>query len=240
MRRYWPVARGRRGAVTAVRIQVCLAEYDADAAAQFAMGRGTLECIRRDLWIEDRGLYAEKATADGERPTEPAFMWSAGVQLSALAAAARCGFGKVCGTARGVCRCAGNVLDRARWDRRVQRAAEAAGGRSILRRQRVDCAGRPVETAAATGDAKYLERAEATHRFVMSGEDDRLGGGVYWRENRRRSKNTCSNGPAIVGAYCSIETPRIQSIWKRRSGSINGRRSICRIRTTGCTGITSA
>jgi uncharacterized protein YyaL (SSP411 family) len=37
-------------------------------------------------------------------------------------------------------------------------------------------------------------------RFVLSGEDDALGGGIYWRENPRRSKNTCSNAPAIVGA----------------------------------------
>ena len=36
-------------------------------------------------------------------------------------------------------------------------------------------------------------------RFVLSGEDERLGGGIYWRENTRDSKHTCSNAPAIVG-----------------------------------------
>ena len=57
-----------------------------------------------------------------------------------------------------------------------------------------------IETLEATRDEKYLERAEATMRFVLSGEDDELGGGIYWRERRRNSKNTCSNAPAIVAA----------------------------------------
>ena len=38
-------------------------------------GIQTLETIKRDLWLADRGLYAEKATAGGVRPTVPAFMW---------------------------------------------------------------------------------------------------------------------------------------------------------------------
>ena len=38
-------------------------------------------------------------------------------------------------------------------------------------------------------------------RFVLSGEDDELGGGVSLPQKRRRnSKNTCSNAPAIVAA----------------------------------------
>ena len=35
---------------------------------------------------------------------------------------------------------------------------------------------------------------------MLSGEDDVLGGGIYWRENEKESKNTCINAPAIVGA----------------------------------------
>ena len=60
-----------------------------DRAAQFGKwGVQTLSAIDRDLSIADRNLYAEKTTL-GERPTQLAFMWGAGVQLSALAAAAR-------------------------------------------------------------------------------------------------------------------------------------------------------
>lgn len=44
----------------------------------------------------------------------------------------------------------------------------------------------------------YLEQALEVWRFVESGMDDKLGGGIYWCEQRKESKNTCSNAPAIV------------------------------------------
>jgi hypothetical protein len=53
------------------------------------VGAETLGVIKRDLWLADRGLYAEKAESNGDNPTVPAFMWGAGVQLTALAAAAQ-------------------------------------------------------------------------------------------------------------------------------------------------------
>jgi rhamnogalacturonyl hydrolase YesR len=200
-RHAWPVISWSIGVSLVLGItHSCVAQTDATAAAQFAKwGAETLDCIRRDLWMEDRDLYAEKSAVDGERPTEPAFMWSAGVQLSALAAAARVDSAKYAAPLTAYA----DVLE-TYWIEH-----DGIGGYSVLPKQRV--ADRyyddnawivlgQVETAAATGDATYLDRAAATHRFVMSGEDDRLGGGVYWRENRRRSKNTCSNGPATVGA----------------------------------------
>ncbi len=49
-------------------------------------------------------------------------------------------------------------------------------------------------------DDTLLDRAKETFRFVMSGEDEKLGGGIYWRESDRATKNTCSNAPAIVCA----------------------------------------
>ena len=49
-------------------------------------GEEALALIDRELWMADRGLYAER-TSRG--PREPAFMWSCGVQLSALNVAAR-------------------------------------------------------------------------------------------------------------------------------------------------------
>jgi len=49
-----------------------------------------------------------------------------------------------------------------------------------------------------TGNRLYLEKAEALHRYIYSGWDDVLGGGIYWCEQQKVSKNTCSNGPAAV------------------------------------------
>jgi uncharacterized protein YyaL (SSP411 family) len=56
-----------------------------------------------------------------------------------------------------------------------------------------------LEIYDVTGEKKYLDKAEATMRFVMSGESNELDGGIYWREAEKKSKNTCANAPAIVG-----------------------------------------
>ena len=52
----------------------------------------------------------------------------------------------------------------------------------------------------ATGNTGYLDYARDIWRFVMSGCDDVLGGGIYWCEQKKGSKNTCSNAPAAVCA----------------------------------------
>lgn len=49
-----------------------------------------------------------------------------------------------------------------------------------------------------TKDKQYLDKAIEIWKFVESGMDDKLGGGIYWCEQRKESKNTCSNAPAIV------------------------------------------
>ena len=49
-----------------------------------------------------------------------------------------------------------------------------------------------------TKDSWYLDYAKSVWNFVLSGKDDELGGGVYWDENAKDSKNTCSNAPAVV------------------------------------------
>ena len=50
----------------------------------------------------------------------------------------------------------------------------------------------------ATGKQEYLDKAIALHRYIYSGWSDELGGGIYWCEQKRTSKNTCSNAPATV------------------------------------------
>lgn len=53
---------------------------------------------------------------------------------------------------------------------------------------------------AATGDGKYLDEARKIWKFIESGMDDVLGGGIYWCEQKKHSKNTCSNAPGSVYA----------------------------------------
>lgn len=51
-----------------------------------------------------------------------------------------------------------------------------------------------------TGKKDYLEQAEMIWKFIESGTDDVLGGGIYWCEQKKVSKNTCSNAPGAVYA----------------------------------------
>ncbi|MCU7549599.1 glycoside hydrolase family 76 protein [Chitinophagaceae bacterium LB-8] len=44
----------------------------------------------------------------------------------------------------------------------------------------------------------FLKQAELIYRYMMTGYDTVLQGGIYWQENKKTSKNTCSNGPGIV------------------------------------------
>jgi hypothetical protein len=54
-----------------------------------------------------------------------------------------------------------------------------------------------IEAYEMTHEQQYLQRAIETLKFVLSGEDDQLGGGNWWHEGHKGgSKNTCSNAPA--------------------------------------------
>jgi len=164
-----------------------------------AWGDEVLTTIDRDLHLRARGLYAEQGAVGEPPPTTPAFNWGAGVQLSALAAAAR--------------------FDPDRYAAKLLRYADSLeqhwgvqrgiGGYDVLpRRRSVDryyddnawMVLALIETYEVTGEQRFRHRAERAMRFVLSGEDARLGGGIYWRENEKNSKNTCSNAPAIVAA----------------------------------------
>lgn len=69
-----------------------------------------------------------------------------------------------------------------------------------------------VEASDILGDEKVLGYAEAALRYVLSGEDDKLGGGIYWRESDKKSKNTCSNAPAAaacLAVYAKRKDPAL-------------------------------
>lgn len=51
---------------------------------------------------------------------------------------------------------------------------------------------------AVTQNEKYLDKALEIYEFIYSGWDDKLNGGIYWCEQKKTSKNACSNAPAAV------------------------------------------
>ncbi len=167
-----------------------------------AWGLDALKQIRTEFYLTGRHLYADEIKAgEPASPDKPAFMWACGVQLSALAAAAPLDpvwKARLLDYAQ--------ALDRY-WNQ--PNTDNAIGGYDVL----------PVpkpldryyddnewvilalaEAYDVTADPALKVRAERCMNFVLSGEDKRLGGGVYWRESDRATKNTCSNAPAICAA----------------------------------------
>ncbi len=67
-----------------------------------------------------------------------------------------------------------------------------------------------VDLYELTGDAKYLDRAKLVWNFVLSGTDELMNGGVYWKEGQR-TKHTCSTAPAAVLAAKLYQATGTQS-----------------------------
>lgn len=65
-----------------------------------------------------------------------------------------------------------------------------------------------------TKDPKYLDKAKLIWKFIQSGTDDKLGGGIYWCEQKKESKNTCSNAPGSVYALKLFEATQDSSYFK--------------------------
>lgn len=199
----------------------CLAEeLDASssltAAEALRWGEETLATIRDDFLLEESGFYTEHRLRRRRKP-RPAFMWSAGVQLTALTAATRLEPEKYqADLAKYI-----EVL-KTYWNNN-----QGVGGYDVQPhstnpdRYYDDNAWivlALLEAHQVTGNSKHLEQAERTFEFVLSGEDDTLGGGIYWREREKNSKNTCSNAPATVAAlrlFQATQDPKYLDIGER-------------------------
>ncbi len=59
-----------------------------------------------------------------------------------------------------------------------------------------------------TKNKKYLQLGTDIYHYMMSGYDSVSGGGIYWVENNKSSKNTCSNGPGILVALGMYEATK--------------------------------
>ncbi|HEX6960535.1 MAG TPA: glycoside hydrolase family 76 protein [Lacipirellula sp.] len=175
-----------------------------------AWGAETLLCIERDYRVS-RGqeVYFAEEYSERAHRRPPAFMWSSGVHLSALAAAAR--------------------FDRQQYEddliARIESLEpywtrhEGVDGYDVLPRPTSSdryyddnawIALTLLEAYHLARDAAHLKRAREIHEFLLSGMDEQLGGGIYWRENEKTSKNTCINAPAALVAlrlYQATEKP---------------------------------
>src|SRR5437763_1261379 len=152
--------------------------------------------IRHAFWDSKACLYRPAEPPDAKAlPFE--MMWGNGIQLSVLARAAR----RDPGAYRPVLETFFKGLDRY-WEAGAAIPGYTAylvspGSDDRYYDDNAWVALALVEAYCVTRDARYLDRADAALRFVLSGWDEKLGGGIYWRVDRK-SKNSCSNAPAAV------------------------------------------
>ena len=57
-----------------------------------------------------------------------------------------------------------------------------------------------LDAYARTKKKSYLTLGKSMYDFMMTAYDKVLGGGLYWVETSKSSKNTCSNGPGVLVA----------------------------------------
>ncbi|MCL6613522.1 MAG: glycoside hydrolase family 76 protein [Firmicutes bacterium] len=55
-----------------------------------------------------------------------------------------------------------------------------------------------LEAHRLLGEDWLYRRAIDLFRFVQNGVSEEMGGGIFWKEGDHTTKNTCSNGPAVV------------------------------------------
>lgn len=162
-------------------------------------GTESLADIDKAYWSPALGRYAQKPSVTDSETRASAFCWDLGVQLSALTSAAH--------------------VDPVRYLPRLKRLvstiepyinfSNGVRGLSVLPnlnnpdRFYDDNAWIAIAMADAYSlnpDTKWLSLCKIALDFALSGEDFKLGGGIYWREREKASKNTCSNAPTAVAA----------------------------------------
>lgn len=177
------------------------AQPDPVSAETFqAWGEEVLQTIRKDFWLAKQGQYAERIGINRPlRKIHPTYMWGAGVQLTALAAAADLSPDKHTDALNEYI----NALESYWVTHNEIQGYDVQPSRQKVDRYYDDNAWivlALIEAYEVTNDPSYLAKAISTFNFVMSGEDGILQGGIYWRENVKKSKNTCVSAPTIVSA----------------------------------------
>lgn len=173
--------------------------------------------IEKDFALAGRGLYAHSRT-----DRSPEFMWGNGIQFAALLTAARhdpATYGPI--------RDRFFVAMNRYWDAKApvpgyEPSPTAGNGHDKYYDDNAWLVLSCVEAFEQTTDRRYLTRAEATMRFVLSGWDGQRGGGIWWHEGHKDdAKNTCVNAPAAVGclmlaAHQSKEDAAKSIAWAKR------------------------
>lgn len=148
--------------------------------------------IQSDFWDANRKIYREFWSSD-KRENDPAFNWSVGVMLTALNIRAQHDE-----DAKAVLRDYLKTTEKY-WNSRPPVAGfdvlPNPGGVDRYYDDNAWMALALAESSEVLNDPEQLKRGAVALDYALSGEDEKLGGGIYWRESDKASKNTCSNSP---------------------------------------------
>ena len=174
-------------------------------------GLETIDEMSKDLLLPGANLFAEEARP-GVKPSAPAFTWSVGVLIQALNSAADSDATYRPILARTI------EATRSYWN-----PEGPVAGYDVLPMPKPKdryyddnewMVLALVESSKILKSSKILDYAKDTFRYVMSGHDSALGGGIYWRESDKASKNACSNGPAAAAALALYDVTHDETYLK--------------------------
>ncbi len=161
-------------------------------------GAQALSQIQSTFRLSPQGGYAEQVNAGRSGSSSAAFLWSRSIHFAALVAAARVDPSYIPRIKQDA-----NSL-RAYWVESDGRAGfDVLPGPKPADRYYDDNAWMALgflDAYELTGEPQYLAWARDTFNFVLTGEDEKQGGGIYWREQVKGSKNACSTAPAALAA----------------------------------------
>ncbi|MCE9559709.1 MAG: glycoside hydrolase family 76 protein [Armatimonadetes bacterium] len=151
-----------------------------------AWGDDLVRQIHQDFYLKRTGQYAESMTS-----RKTCFNWSTGVWLRALAEAAK-----------------RNPSLQSHLDNYLNAAQKYWNPTGPV--PGYDVLPMPKNQDRFYDDNAWMvfamlecgrpDRANAALTYCLSGIDYKLGGGIYWRETPKSSKNTCANAPVIAAA----------------------------------------
>lgn len=173
--------------------------------------------IQEKLYLPQHGLYAQSLA---KRDVE--FMWGNGIMFSALTGAARhdpATYGPIMTRFF-------TAMNRY-WDTKApipgyEPAPTQGNGNDKYYDDNAWMILAFLEAYDLTGDERFKVRSLETLKFVLSGWDDQLGGGIWWHEKHKDDgKNTCINAPAAVSClniakHQSAEAAKQNIEWARR------------------------
>ncbi len=157
--------------------------------------REVTEHIQKDFYDPQSGVYFKSMTI-----RKPDYVWLQSVMLSNLVAAARAEPAAYAPVLEKYF----TALD-AYWDPKVaipgyEAAPTKGNGHDKYYDDNAWMVIAFLEAYETNRDPRYLTRADETLKFVLSGWDEELGGGIWWHQGHKDgTKNACSNGPSAVG-----------------------------------------